>query len=99
MGGMGFEQAKALILAHLGAGTVRHEPRPARKNLLQTGQLSLVEAAAIVAKTRGQEASSAPHHQDPSITVWVLRPDGWYIKCYLVDECWFISFHKAGESP
>lgn len=98
MGGMGFEQAKALVLAHLQAGTVRHEPRPARKNLLQTGQISLVEAAAIVARTRGHQASSTPHHQDASIPVWVLQPDDWYIKCYLVDECWFISFHKAGES-
>lgn len=98
MVGMGFEQAKAQILNHLRAGSVRHEARPARKNLLQTGQISLVEAAALVAKTRGQQATSTPHHQDASILVWVLRPDDWYIKCYLVDECWFISFHKEGES-
>lgn len=91
---MNFEEAKREVLAALRAGRIHHEPRSPEKNLLASRQLSLPEAETIVARTRGHQASCAPHHLDPQLRVWIFQPSGWYIKFYFRDGCWFISFHR-----
>ena len=47
----------------------------------------------IISGCRGVDARSTPHHQDQQIEVWVLTPSTWYIKFYIVEDVWFISFH------
>lgn len=67
------------------------------KNLLQMGLITADDALEIVERTRGGQATSSTHHFDSSVTVWVFKPDDWYLKFYLLDQCWFISFHKSEE--
>lgn len=92
---MGFKQAKAQILKALREGRVQHEARSAQDqtNLLAIGAVSTVEAISIIQQTRGDQAEPRPLHADPSITVWILKPAGWYIKFYFLDTAWFVSFH------
>lgn len=94
---MGFREAKKLVLEAVREGRFRHEFRTgdSTKNILQMGLINVEEALAIIEQTRGHQATSSPHHFDNTITVWVFRPADWYIKFYLVDHCWFISFHKT----
>jgi hypothetical protein len=80
--------------------TFQHEARNAQaeRNLLATKAIELEEAISLVESTRGNQARSSPHHADPNILVWVFRPQDWYIKFYLVDVVWFISFHRTERS-
>lgn len=98
---MSFNDAKTKVIAAIRSKRFRHEHRKdlVGKNLLATDEVSLEEAVAILARTRGTEASCSPHHFDPSIEVWVFRPAGWYIKFYLVGSCYFISFHRSEGTP
>lgn len=94
---MSFKKAKSEVIAALSSNRFRHEYRQdGQKNLLQTGEMTIQEVLELVAKTRGAEATSSPHHMDATIPVWVFRPKGWYIKFYLLKECWFISLHPSG---
>ncbi|MBT9583719.1 hypothetical protein IV102_10225 [bacterium] len=94
---MKFSDAKREILAALREHRYQHEARAAQsqKNLLATGAISVDQAIGLVEATRGNQATSSPHHADASVLVWVFRPVGWYVKFYLVDGAWFISFHQA----
>lgn len=83
----------------LRTGNYRNEYRSTpEKNLLAVGLLDVPTAIELISRTRGQQAQQSPHHFDPSTPVWVFRPSGWYIKFYLRGECWFLSFHREGES-
>jgi hypothetical protein len=95
-----FNAVKRSILTALHQGRVFHEARPADKNWLASGELALPEAIALVGRTRGHQAECGPHHLDPSIEVWILRPEvagvSWYVKCYEAEkDVWFISFHPT----
>jgi hypothetical protein len=96
---MKFLQAKALVIKALSEGRVHVEAREtqAEKNLLAIGKIDPDEAILIIQATRGDQAKSSPHHKDKSILVWVFRPQGWYIKFYFLEDCWFISFHRPDE--
>lgn len=91
-----FSQAKAHAAKALREGRIQHEAREAQtqKNLLATGGIDTEEALQLIQATRGQQAKCSPHHADASIQVWVFRPQDWYIKFYLLDQCIFISFHR-----
>lgn len=92
---MGFESAKQQVIQALQNRQFRHERRTGeRKNLLELGEVSIEQAIEILGRTKGQEATSSSSHYDSSIEVWIFRPTDWYIKFYLVDQCWFISFHQ-----
>ena len=97
---MKFLQVKALVIEALSEGRAHAEAREAQteKNLLATGQIDPCEAIRIIQRTRGDQAKSSPHHSDSSIEVWVLRPQGWYIKFFILEDCWFISFHRSDDA-
>ncbi len=94
---MKFSEAKASVIKALRDESIQHEARAAQaqKNLLATGQVSIEEAILLVGSTRGDQATNSPHHKDPKILVWVFTPKDWYIKFYLLDGAWFISFHRT----
>lgn len=80
----------------LADGTYQSESRGdiATKNVLAMGIVSPLDIRAIIARCNGTHHESSPHHQDPSVTVHVLRHTGWYIKFYFVDlDTIFISVH------
>jgi hypothetical protein len=93
---MKFSEAKSGVLKALREHRIEHEARDAQteKNLLATKMITVEEAVGLVESTRGNQASSSPHHGDSDIQVWIFRPRGWYIKFYLVGKAWFISFHR-----
>ena len=98
MVGMGYDASKRQAIQALHERRFRHERRSGEnKNLLETGEVTIEEAIQLLGQTRGTEATSSPHHFDRSVDVWVLRPRGWYIKFYVMDLCWFISFHQSEE--
>jgi hypothetical protein len=92
-----FTEAKTEALKALKAGRVHHEPREVRaqKNLLAIGAISIDEAIALIAQTRGTQARSSPFHRDPSIRIWIFKPRDWYIKFYFIEDCFFVSFHQT----
>jgi len=94
----GFRKAKARLLRALAAGTYQHEARDRidAKNLLLAGAVSAGDVAKIVGRCNGTHHSSGPHHADRSVTVHVLRRDGWYVKFYFLepDATMFISVHR-----
>ena len=97
---MSFETAKRKVLEAIRSKRFRHESRSGdTKNLLATGEVSHEEAVQILGRTKGQEASKSRHHLDPDLEIWVFRPAGWYIKFYVVEDCWFISFHRSEATP
>jgi len=96
---VGFEEVKRQVIEALRTGNYLNEHRSSReKNLLAAGLLDVTTAIELVQRTRGQQAQSSPHHFNPSVRVWIFRPSGWYIKFYLSGTCWFLSFHREGES-
>lgn len=104
---MGFREAKRDFVDALKDGRVSHESRAGQdeKNWILSGRLDLEEAADIVSATRGNQASSSPHHLSPDIEVWVLKPtyggDRWYVKGHLkgddfqLVELRLLSFHPT----
>lgn len=96
---MNFSDAKRHVVEALQSGQIKHEPRADadEKNWLFSRRISREEAAEIIKSTRGDRFQTDKHHLDSSIEVLFFRPGDWYIKCYLRNECWFISFHKAGD--
>ncbi len=94
-GDRGFNEAKRVAVAALQSGLVTYEPRDLGKNALADGSISYREAAAILERTRGNQAKCQPHHFDSRQLIWIFRPEGWYIKFYLVDGVCFLSFHLA----
>lgn len=95
---MGFEDVKRQILEALLAGQFEHDWRGESKNLLAADRLDAGTARELIERTRGQEAQQSPHHADASVSVWVFRPRGWYIKFYYRKVWRFVSFHREGES-
>lgn len=65
------------------------------RNLLVDKVVTNEEAAAIVARTKGTQATTSPHHFEPSYLVWVFRPTGWYVKFYFTEDTIIISFHRS----
>lgn len=93
---MNFSQAKNKIVEAILAGDYLAESRSETgKNLLEDKELSDLDAAAIVSKTRGSQAKKSSHHQVSAIDVWVFRPDGWYVKFYFTSSNVIISFHRS----
>ena len=97
---MGFKDVKAKVLACLASGAVLHEQRGDIdiKNLLATGQVSLEELIAVIARSRGHQYSSSPHHWIDGIEVHILKTrrndENWYVKWYFVEpNTVFISVH------
>jgi hypothetical protein len=94
---MGFKDAKRALLRALKNGTYQHYARNdiSAKNKLLTGEISVEAVIRIVGKCSGTNHTMSAHHADQSITVHVLKRDGWYIKFYFIDaDTWFISVHK-----
>jgi len=94
---MGFRDARKSLLNALKSGTYQHEARNDinEKNKLLTGELSVEAVIAIVQKCNGKHHTMSAHHADRTITVHVLKRDGWYIKFYFIDPMtWFISVHQ-----
>lgn len=94
---MGFDEVKRSLLEALRVGQIQHDFRPEGKNLLASGLVDPSKAMALIGRARGHEAHESPHHEDASVQVWVLRPQGWYIKFYYRKVWRFVSFHKEGE--
>lgn len=94
----GFKTAKQKVIAALRNGTYQHEVSRAgiaTKNLLLTGQVTAGDICDLIERSRGQDHSSSPHHNDRSILVHVIRREGWYVKFYFLDpDTIFISVHR-----
>ena len=97
---VGFNQAKRKVLECLNSGHVLHEVRNNidTKNLFATGFVSLEEASCIIARSKGDDYFSSPHHFDNEIEVHVIKTvfsgRHWYIKWYFLEpDSVFISFH------
>ena len=94
---MTFKEAKSKIVEALLADTYAIEERGDKsKNLLCDNAISNQDAAAIVQRTKGHQHSTSPHHAVPTITVWIFRPDDWYVKVYFTSNAVVISFHRSG---
>ncbi len=97
---MGFKQVKAQLIDCLNSGRIRHEERGSIevKNLLAIGEVIPAQVAALIARARGGDHSSSPHHFDRKILVHTIkvRHQGasWYIKWYFLEpNAIFISVH------
>ena len=94
---MGFREVKRKVLEALSTGRYQHAARAAidTKNLLKTGDVTQAEVISIISRCNGTHHAASPHHAIPSVTVHVLKRDGWYIKFYFLDpETFFISVHR-----
>ena len=94
---MGFAEAKKEVLKALSTGAYQHEARNDIdvKNLLATGQVSAEFVGGLIRKCNGNDHRMSPHDMMRSITVHVLKKDGWYVKFYfLAPDAWFISVHQ-----
>ena len=93
---MGFREVKSKVVADLLAGNYQHEVRNGidDKNLLATGEVSREWVAELLKSARGHEYQSSPHHQAPSVTVYVVKTRTWYIKFYFYPHTLFISVHQ-----
>jgi len=93
----GFKAAKRKVIDALRNGTYQHEANRseiATKNLLSTGQVTAGDICDLIMRSKGQDHSSSPHHNDGSILVHVIQREGWYVKFYFLDpETIFISVH------
>jgi hypothetical protein len=97
---MGFTDAKRQVLTALKNGTWRVEARQRidAKNKLATGEVPVDELAKVIARSRGQDHTMRAHDRDRSVTVHIIRKDGWYIKFYFVEPLtFFISVHEEGQ--
>jgi len=94
---MGFKQAKFAVLMALEKGDFLHEARNNinEKNWLKTGQVSVSEVVEIIKICNGNHHTESPHHWISSVTVHVIKRDGWYIKFYFLEpNTYFISVHR-----
>ena len=105
---MGLNDAKALILKHLAAGSIQHEARAMihEKNLLQVGDVTPDQVAKLINATKGAQYKSMPHQDAPTVEMHVFEPETalkfgeekcyWHIKCYVVEpNAIFISVHRS----
>jgi hypothetical protein len=93
---MGFKEAKRRIVDALKTGSYQHEIRDKidEKNLLQTGDVRPEDVIAVINRCNGTHHSSSAHHVVRTLSVHVLKRDGWYIKFYFLDDgAVFISVH------
>lgn len=94
----GFKEVKRKVIAALREGTYQHETDRSAidtKNLLFTGDVTSEEICQVLMNSQGQDHSSSSHHHAPSLTVHIIKRDGWYLKFYFVDpDTVFISAHK-----
>ena len=94
---MGFNEAKIKLLEALDSGSFQHASRNEidQKNLLHTGVVTKEDVKNIVVKCNGTHHERSFHHSISSLTVHVLKRDGWYIKFYFIDpDVFFLSVHK-----
>lgn len=62
---------------------------------VSTGEATVEFVAAVIGRSNGRDHSMSPHHRAQSVTVHLIRREGWYIKFYFVDpETRFISVHQ-----
>lgn len=102
---MGFSEEKCWLLVVLEAGEIVHDFRglDSDKNWLSDGRVSIEEACALVALTRGDQSESKPHHERTDLVVWIFKPvlkgKRWYIKFQRTAQgrAKFISFHPSEE--
>jgi hypothetical protein len=108
---LGFKVARSRTIAALQAGPayILFDDRAVRegKNLLDTGEVSPEEVAALLHRCRGSpdQYSQSAHHREASIPVHTFKPTHggtrWYIKVYFLDgtldlePAIFISVHKT----
>ncbi|HTV87354.1 MAG TPA: hypothetical protein VME63_18310 [Dyella sp.] len=92
---MGFNGIKKKVISNLLTGNFVHEARNDIdvKNLLSANQISIQQAVEILKKCRGNEHTQSPHHLDSSVSVNIIKSQGWYIKFYFDSDTVFISFH------
>lgn len=98
---MGFKDVKRTVTRCLDEGLFYHQERGDidTKNQLATGEISVEEVTAIIARSRGNNYSCSPHHYDNSIDVHIIKTNhcgnDWYIKWFFVEpDCVFISVHR-----
>lgn len=99
---MGLKDIRATIIERLLEGNIQHELTRGgeidEKNLLVTGQISILEVIELLNSTKGHSYSKSKHHMVSKIDVHIFKPKkdnlSWYIKCYLIEpDVWFISVH------
>lgn len=99
---VGFKAARDGAIKALEAGNVQHAARDGEideKNFLAVGTVTATDVIKLLRACRGNQHTSSPHHQTPSIEVHLFKPEvakiRWYIKLYFIEpDVWFISVHK-----
>lgn len=94
---MRFNEIKRTVITALRAGTFQHEARRDInvKNLLATGQVGAKFVEQLLSNCTNSHLVTTPHDCDSSISVHVVRKDGWYIKFYFLNpDTMFISVHQ-----
>lgn len=98
---MGFKQIKQLAITCLQSGNYFHQARSSIdvKNHFSTGDVDVAFVISLLRKTRGDDYSCSPHHQDASVDVHIFTPcqagKRWYIKFYVIEpNLIFISVHQ-----
>lgn len=96
----GFNAIKHRVIHCLLEGRILHEARNTIdiKNLLATGDITAIEVAEILKKTKGTEHETSPHHLDSCVMVHIVKTRyarrNWYIKWYFLEpDAVFISVH------
>lgn len=97
---MGFNDAKAMVIACLNSGNFVHEARTDIdvKNLLETGVVTAQEVSSVIRRSSGNQHKTSPHHFDANTVVHIIKTrhqgQDWYIKWYFADPSTvFISVH------
>jgi hypothetical protein len=87
---------KARVIDDLTAGRFQHEARRgvARKHVLQQGVVTPDAVITGIQRCTPTQYLTGRHHRVPEIWVHLMKPTGWYIKFYFVEDATlFISVH------
>lgn len=91
-----FNAVKARVIDDLTAGRFQHEARRgvARKNMLQQGIVTPDAVIKGIQRCTPKQYLTGRHHRVPAVWVHLMKPTGWYIKFYVVEDATlFISVH------
>jgi len=64
-----------------------------------TGQITIREVIELINRTKGKDFEISAHHFIKDLDVYIFKPVGWYIKCYIIEpNLYFISVHRQSKS-
>ena len=96
---MGLKDIRRKAIEKMENGYIQHATGRAGdinvKNLLLTGEITVVRVIELLNKTKGGQYEHSLHHIIKDVEVHVFKPTGWYIKlCFIEPDVIFISVHR-----